>query len=82
MTISINPFIVDSSKNFPLSGPVVPGEKSHKDVAPITYWGIYMDDKYVSYTSTKELAKETKTWMEKWLAAQLKSLKDLKKPAR
>ncbi|MGQ0793336.1 MAG: hypothetical protein ACT4NX_04520 [Deltaproteobacteria bacterium] len=42
-----------------------------KATKPITYWGIYMDDKYVSYTSTRELAESTKAWMEKWLEGKI-----------
>ncbi len=34
---------------------------------PITYWGIYLDDKEISITSTKEKAQKTKQWMEDWL---------------
>jgi len=33
----------------------------------VTYWGIYLDGKQVSFTSSKELAEKTKVWMEKWL---------------
>lgn len=38
---------------------------------PFIYWGIYVDDKYISYTSSKELAEKTKTWMEKWFEGKL-----------
>ncbi len=34
---------------------------------PITYWGIYLNDKHISYVSSKELAETTKLWLEKWL---------------
>lgn len=37
----------------------------------ITYWGIYLNDKSISYTSSKELAEKTKVWIEKWLAGRL-----------
>jgi hypothetical protein len=43
--------------------------KSHH--MPITYWGIYMGGKHISYTSSKELAEMTKVWMEKWLEDRL-----------
>ncbi len=44
-------------------------EKEHvkRYHVPITYWAIYLDDKYISYTSTKEMAEKTRLWMEKWL---------------
>lgn len=65
MTITIAPFMFDPVKS---SAVIRAGEVKEKD--PITYWGIYMDDKYVSYTSTKELAEKTKAWMEKWLESK------------
>lgn len=42
-----------------------------KNLLPITYWGIYLDDKYISYTSSKELAEKTKLWIQKWLEDRL-----------
>jgi len=53
MTITIEPYTISS--NF---------ENSN---VPITYWGIYLDDKEISTTSTKEQAEKTKQWMENWL---------------
>jgi hypothetical protein len=47
------------------------GEQTKRDHPLITYWGIYLDDRYISYTSSKELAEKTKVWMEKWLKARL-----------
>jgi len=43
--------------------------QSHADTPydPITYWGLYLDDRYVTHTSDRELAERTKVWMEKWL---------------
>ena len=38
---------------------------------PITYWGIYVDDKHVSSASSKEQAEKTKQWMERWLESRL-----------
>jgi hypothetical protein len=34
---------------------------------PVRYWGIYLDDEPISYTSTMDHAEKTKEWMEKWL---------------
>jgi hypothetical protein len=68
MTITITPFTVEPNCDCKVS-PVGYGKEEHskKGHEPITYWGIYVDDKYVSYTSSRELAEKTKTWMEKWL---------------
>lgn len=68
MTITISPFTVGSHCDCNVS-PVGYRKDEHikKEHMPITYWRIYMDDKYVSYTSSKELAEKTKAWMEKWL---------------
>ena len=68
MTITIAPFTVDPhcDCNVPAVG-YRRDEHVRKEHLPITYWRIYMDDKYVSYTSSKELAERTKAWMEKWL---------------
>jgi hypothetical protein len=64
MTITIAPFTIDRShdRSYPSRVYVRDGL-----ITPITYWGIYIDDKNVSYTSSKELAEKTKIWMEKWL---------------
>lgn len=35
--------------------------------SPIIYWGVYLDGKEVSLSSTKEQAENTKKWMENWL---------------
>ncbi|HSE83216.1 MAG TPA: hypothetical protein VLB01_01550 [Thermodesulfobacteriota bacterium] len=60
MTITIAPFTV-SSLNSAMN-------ENSKDVhSPIIYWGIYLDDKYISHTSSKEQAEKTKVWIEKWL---------------
>jgi hypothetical protein len=71
MTITIAPFTVDSRCTYtaPLFGDA--GKEGHTQRDPLTYWGIYIDDKYVSYTSSKELAEKTKVWMEKWLKDRL-----------
>lgn len=68
MTITIAPFTVDL--NYERKAPPFGGrEEQNADdkQLPITYWGIYLDDKYISQTSTKELAEKTKLWIEKWL---------------
>jgi hypothetical protein len=57
MTITIMPFTKELTH-------VEPAERTEP---PITYWGIYLDDRHVSYTSSRELAEKTKLWMEKWL---------------
>jgi len=67
MTITISPFTVDPNWAFKAPPYGYTQVNSGKDQMPITYWKIYMDDNYVSYTSTKELAEKTKAWMEKWL---------------
>jgi len=53
MPITIEPYVIHSNI-----------ENSN---IPITYWGIYLDDKEISTTSTKEQAERTKEWMENWL---------------
>jgi hypothetical protein len=40
-------------------------EHTKRNYPPITYWGIYLDDRYISYTSSREQAERTKVWMEK-----------------
>jgi hypothetical protein len=64
MTITIAPFTIDRSHECGSLSPVYAGDGL---ITPITYWGIYIDDKNISYTSSKELAEKTKVWMEKWL---------------
>lgn len=68
MKITVAPLTVDSSRNCILP-PISCGEEEYikGNHLPITYWGIYIDDKYISYTSSKELAEKTKIWIEKWL---------------
>ncbi len=65
MTITIAPFTVEPNYDFKVT-PV----EYRKDHPPITYWRIYMDDNYVSYTSSRDLAERTKAWMEKWLKSK------------
>ncbi len=35
--------------------------------APVTYWGVFLNDTRVSAASSRELAEKTKEWMENWL---------------
>ena len=61
MTITIAPFTVNTSYDY--TAPSVMHEKQEHtkgEHLPITYWGIYMDDKHISYTSSKEMAEKTK----------------------
>jgi hypothetical protein len=71
MTLTILPFTVDP--NHDKASPVwyKVEELIKRNHLPITYWGIYLEDKYISYTSSKELAEKTKLWVEKWLNGQL-----------
>ena len=68
MMITIAPLTVHTSYGYPaLSVMHEKQEHTKGDHPPITYWGIYMDDKHISYTSSRELAEKTKVWIEKWL---------------
>jgi hypothetical protein len=73
MAITIAPFAV--RPNYGFTAPMIGHNTKEDDIGrqhlPTTYWGIYVDDKYVSYTSSKELAEKTKLWMEKWLKDRL-----------
>ena len=65
MDITIVPLTVnsnDKSKLLPIKDNLM---------APIIYWGVYLNDECVSCTSSKELAEKTKLWMEKWLKDQV-----------
>ncbi len=68
MMITIVPFTVDQS--WGCKPPPLRYEKEEyikRNHPPITYWGIYLNDKHISYVSSKELAEKTKLWIEKWL---------------
>jgi hypothetical protein len=68
MTITIEPFTVEPSRQpIPTLGSHITRVESRDAGLRITYWGIYLDGKQVSYTSSSELAANTKLWMEKWL---------------
>ena len=67
MAITIMPFIVGPTIN---SKPLLiedMNKEENENNDKVTYWGIYLDGKQVSFTSSKELAEKTKVWMEKWL---------------
>ncbi|HEX3035993.1 MAG TPA: hypothetical protein VHT73_12865 [Thermodesulfobacteriota bacterium] len=67
MNITIAPFTVDPTCHCKMQ-PVGKGENHiNKCHTPITYWGIYLNDKHISRTSSKELAEQIKLWLEKWL---------------
>ena len=62
MDITIVPLTVnsnDKSKLLPIKDNLM---------APIIYWGVYLNDECVSYTSSKELAERTKLWVRNWLS--------------
>jgi hypothetical protein len=56
----------------PLSGP-----NKDSQLGSVVYWGIYLNDSQISYTSTRELAEQTKIWMEKWLEIEIKEGRSL-----
>jgi hypothetical protein len=65
MDITIVPLTVnsnDESKLLPIR------DEKEQLIAPIVYWGVYLDDECVSYTSSRELAEKTKLWMENLLS--------------
>lgn len=73
MNIRIEPFTVNQItpetygglRPAPLANGLRDVENSANDV--ITYWGLYLDDKYITHSSSRELAESTRDWMEKWL---------------
>jgi hypothetical protein len=68
MTITITPFTF----NIPERSKLLTNRHEIKDQAPaIVYWGIYLNNEQISYTSSKELAEQTKLWMEKWLRNEI-----------
>ncbi|MGH7792429.1 MAG: hypothetical protein ACREOB_08965 [Thermodesulfobacteriota bacterium] len=68
MTITIRPFTIDLNDR-----PISPLLRCDKDgyLSSVVYWGIYLNDEQISYTSTKELAEQTKMWMERWLEIEI-----------
>ena len=72
MTITIVPFTINPGYNAnALCVEFTRVGQARRANPPITYWGIYLDDKHVSYTSSRELAEKTKLWMEKWLTRSI-----------
>jgi len=68
VTITITPFTLESrQQSIPRVNDYITDDKKQHTDPKITYWGIYLDGKQVSYTSSKELAANTKVWIEKWL---------------
>ena len=66
--MTITPFTLESSAQpIPSLNDYITDDKNGHTGPKITYWGIYLDGKQVSYTSSKELAAKTKVWIEKWL---------------
>lgn len=68
MTVTVASFEFEQGCNCP---PLLAGHEKENHIknhnTPITYWGVYLDEKFVSYTSSRELAEKTKLWIEKWL---------------
>ena len=68
MIVTIAPFEIEQSCN---CLPLLAGHEKQNHIrnhnTSITYWGVYLDEKFVSYTSSRELAEKTKLWIEKWL---------------
>ena len=72
MMITIAPFTIDTScYGSALQFGYEKEEQTKRNHLLITYWGIFLDDKYISYTSSRELAEKTKVWIEKWLKDRL-----------
>jgi hypothetical protein len=67
MTIRVAPFTVGPKCNCISTFGHEKKEHIRQDHVPVTYWGVYVDDKPISYTSNKQLAENTKLWIEKWL---------------
>ena len=71
MNKTIAPFTINPTCQCKVQ-PVGKGENHiNKYHTPITYWGIYLNDKHISRTSSKELAEQTKIWLEKWLGNRI-----------
>ena len=65
--VRVAPFIVESRCNCMSTFGHEEKEHIKQYHVPITYWGIYLDDKFIYYTSSEETAEKTKIWLEKWL---------------
>ncbi|HWP91181.1 MAG TPA: hypothetical protein VNN20_03145 [Thermodesulfobacteriota bacterium] len=64
MTVTVSLFTIGSEAELKLYLFKNDQEKSKK---PVVYWGIYLNNEQISYTSSRQLAEETKSWMENWL---------------
>lgn len=71
MSITIAPLEVTPSRDINFSPGFDGKDQAIKDKnKPIQYWGIYLGNETISYTSSKDHAEKTKEWMEKWLRNQ------------
>jgi hypothetical protein len=71
LSITIAPLEVTPSREFDLYSGLNEKDQDLTDRnMPVRYWGIYLDDEAISYTSNKEHAEKTKEWMEKWLRSK------------
>ena len=71
LSITIAPLEVTPSREINFSPSSDRKNKVIKDQnKPIQYWGIYLDNETISYTSSRDHAEKTKEWMEKWLRNQ------------
>ncbi len=71
MRIKIAPFTVEPSCNCMITSGLEEDEHMKHYHRPIKYWGVCLDDKFISYVSSKERAEETKMWIERWLNDRL-----------
>ena len=63
--ITIQPIVVNIAPNVPINEFI--NSVDLEIEKELTYWGVYLDDKYVTKTSSKEDAVITMKWMKKWL---------------
>jgi hypothetical protein len=70
MTITVAHLTIDLSCD--CKAPLLGNEREvHINRIRITCWGIYLDNKHISYTYGKEPDEKTKVWIEKWLKDRL-----------
>jgi hypothetical protein len=63
MNFRIEPFTVEIGRGADV------GVVSRETPKRVVYWGLYLDDKPIMQSSSRELAEDAKQWMEKWLRA-------------
>ncbi len=63
MTVTIAPINLNHSNNSADFIYKIEENENHES----RYWGVFLNDSYISYTPSKEKALQTKEWMEKWL---------------